>query len=346
MAENSKIEWTDATWNPIVAELPNGKIGWHCEKVSPACEHCYAAAMNMRNLPARGTGLDYVRSSRDQVTIRIHEETLANPLHWKKRRRIFVCSMTDLFGEFVPFELIDQVFAVMYDCQWHTFQLLTKRTKRAQMYFDSAPINRIAFMAWSAMDERKRSIISVSEIAADLRYCWPLANVQLGTTAENQEWLDRRLPHLEASQAAMRFLSLEPLLGPITIPPTESIDWVIVGGESGPQARPMHPDWVRSLRDQCQAALVPFFFKQWGEWLPYELGPVPLWTAASGQDSIEGVHLPEGLTEHQPVRGWWWPVDDAFSDHVIYRRLGKHAAGRLLDGQEYNEFPQPVESAG
>lgn len=203
-----------------------------------------------------------------------------------------------------------------------------------------------------------------------------LDHLWLGTSIENQAQADERLPHLLRCPAAVLFLSCEPLLGPVNLrrrvqheqggyvqfidPITGDysymgrdhrggypiINWVIVGGESGLQARPMHPDWVRSLRDQCQAALVPFFFKQWGEWLPYELGPVPLWTAASGQDSIEGVHLPEGLTEHQPVRGWWWPVDDAFSDHVIYRRLGKHAAGRLLDGQEYNEFPQPVESAG
>jgi hypothetical protein len=173
MAE-TKIEWADSTWNPIVARrLEDGKIGWHCEKVSPACAHCYAEAMNKRNLPGRGTGLPYDRRSRDQVEIEVHEPTLIKPYGWKRPRKIFVCSMTDLFGHFVPFGLIDRVFAAIYNCQWHTFQLLTKRTRRARDYLThpTTPF-RIATHAWELLrnlSPEKAEVVTARDIEGDCR---------------------------------------------------------------------------------------------------------------------------------------------------------------------------------
>lgn len=287
MSDKTTIEWTatitsdgsvtpGATWNPIRARRKdNGKVGWHCERVSQGCEHCYAAALNRRNLNV-GTGLDYVRSSRDQVDIIIDEKTLLAPLKWKRPRKVFVCSMTDLFAEFVPFEFVDRVFAVMALCPQHTFQCLTKRPERMAEYFDDR-----GYGSGYVMDAAIHIAGAGAENSVpDNWHDEPLPNVWLGCTVENQAWVDKRIPHLLKCPASVRFLSCEPLLGPIdlsaymggeyvglpgdVVHPNYNfgIDWVIAGCESGPKRRETKMEWVELLRDQCESTGVAFFNKQ------------------------------------------------------------------------------------
>lgn len=257
----SKIEWTDVTWNPTRG----------CSRVSPGCEHCYAERMAHRlNHPGGAyEGLTRLTARGPVWTgdVRLVNDQLEAPLRWRKPRMVFVDSMSDLFHEWVPFEFIDQVFAAMALCPQHTFQVLTKRPERMREYLSPLRVERV---------ERQEETI-----APELR-CWPewpLPNVYLGVTAENQDAADARIPLLLDTPAAVRFVSAEPLLGALVLerlgrhwlgPPSQSagmnygLDWVIVGGESGPGARPMDGAWVRSIRDQCTAEVVPFFFKQWG----------------------------------------------------------------------------------
>jgi protein gp37 len=214
MAGNSHIEWTDATWNPVTG----------CSKISPGCKNCYAERMAKR-LQAMGQP-NYANGF--QVTL--HPHMLQLPLTWRKPRKVFVNSMSDLFHGDVPLDFIRQVFAVMGEANWHQYQLLTKRSER------------------------------VLELDAQLR--WE-PHIWFGVSVENAEYV-RRIEDLRRIRACVRFLSLEPLLGPLPNLDLRGIDWVIVGGESGPRARPMRPEWIRQIRDQCLAAGVPFFFKQWG----------------------------------------------------------------------------------
>jgi protein gp37 len=207
MAEHTAIEWTDSTWNPVTG----------CTKVSPGCKHCYAERLTER-------------FGRSFTEVQLHPERLSLPMRWRRPRRIFVNSMSDLFHEQVPEPFIQQIFAVMAEAHWHTFQVLTKRAER------------------------------LAEVAP--RLAWP-RNVWQGVSIESGAYV-WRIHHLRRVPAAVRFLSVEPLLGPIRRLPLDGIDWVIVGGESGPRRRPLDPAWVREIRDQCLAAEVPFFFKQWG----------------------------------------------------------------------------------
>ncbi len=214
MAQVSKIEWTECTWNPVTG----------CDKVSAGCKYCYAEVM-ARRLKAMGNPR-YLNG----FNITIHWEVLNQPKRWRKPRIIFVNSMSDLFHEDVPRDFIQAAFAVMNDCPQHTFQVLTKRPQRA------------------------------AELAPDLPWS---NNIWLGTSVENQQTI-HRIHQLRRIPAHIRFLSLEPLLGRINRVPLQGIHWVIVGGESGPQSRPMDPEWVRVIRDRCLRYSVPFFFKQWG----------------------------------------------------------------------------------
>lgn len=211
---SSKIEWTDSTWNPITG----------CDKVSPGCQYCYAERMAAR-LKAMGNP-----NYRNGFDLTLHEHTLNLPLTWKTPHFIFVNSMSDLFHERVPLEFILQVFDVMRQANWHSFQVLTKRSQR--------------------LAELSPKII------------WP-DNVWMGVSVENENY-SFRIDHLRQTQAKIKFLSLEPLLGPISRLNLTGINWVIVGGESGPYARPMNKEWVVEVKDQCLARNVPFFFKQWG----------------------------------------------------------------------------------
>jgi protein gp37 len=306
MSDRSAIEWTDASWNPIRARnLKTGKVGWHCEHVTTGCERCYAEGINKR----LGTGLPFKPGHRKDVEIFLDEKMLRAPRRWAKPRKIFVCSMTDLFADFVKDEWLDRIFATMLLSPHHTFQVLTKRPERMRAYTTS---------------ER-----AIGPVEAQKRW-WPLPNVWLGVSCERQEEADERIPLLLQTPAAVRFISAEPLLGPIRlmrIPvkiPGEpgygdcQIDWCIVGGESGPNASPMHPDWARSLRDQCQAAGVAFFFKQWGAW---RLTP-----ADNGDETW-------------PAQ-WPYPGQPRRGDVARLERVGKKAAGRLLDGREHSAFPE------
>ena len=214
MGLNSAIEWTEATWNPVTG----------CTKTNAGCEHCYAERMALR---LKGMGqANYARGFK----VTLHPRSLRLPLGWKKPRMIFVNSMSDLFHADVPLEFIQKVFDVMRRADWHTYQVLTKRSER---------------------------LLELDPVLSWLPHIW------MGVTVESADYT-YRMEHLRRTRAAVKFLSLEPLLGPIPDLDLTGIHWVVVGGESGPGARPMDPMWVTDIRDQCFKAKVPFFFKQWG----------------------------------------------------------------------------------
>jgi protein gp37 len=297
MSDGTKIEWADATWNCITG----------CTKVSPGCDHCYAEtfAERWRGIPGHHfeQGFD----------IRLWPERLNIPRQWKRPRRIFVNSMSDCFHEAVPDSFLDSMFAVMADCPQHVFQVLTKRHGRMRSY---------------------------------LARTWPepLPNVWLGVSAEDQKRADLRIPALLETPAAVRFVSAEPLLGPVDLRPwlpvpqgafceahwswlcgndvnggecrRTRLSWIVAGGESGPKARPMRPEWARSLRDQCQATRTSFLFKQWGS--------------------------------HRWVAGNRWDeATQCWVDHgIVPQRVSKKLAGRVLDGRTWDEFPAAAGLAG
>ena len=210
----SKIEWTESTWNPVTG----------CTKISPGCKHCYAERLAAR-LKAMGNP-----SYRNGFAPTLHSHMLERPLTWKKPQLVFVNSMSDLFHEDVPDEFIFRIFDVMRQADWHSFQVLTKRSDR------------------------------LVDLSTKLE--WP-DNVWMGVSVENSDY-EYRLDDLRRSAALTKFVSLEPLIGPLSNTSYRGIDWVIVGGESGPGARPMEEDWVLEIRDRCLHDDVPFFFKQWG----------------------------------------------------------------------------------
>ena len=335
MADKSKIEWTDATWNPITG----------CTLVDEGCRNCYAAHL-ITSWPAIGNhpsrkGL--ARKNADGVAkftgeVRFNAQWLDQPLRWKKPRKIFVCAHGDLFHESVPDAWIDQVFAVMALAPQHTFQVLTKRPDRARRYL-GAPIGGTTRSNWiTSAIGRQTGQSSIKPFE------WPLRSVWLGTSISDQPSADLRIPDLLATPASIRFISAEPLLGPVDLRAVRHghmtaiscLDWVICGGESGPNARPMHPDWARSVRDQCAAAGVPFHFKQWGEWTPGENVPATVKgrkpTASYGPftDGADWAFCESNMSD--PEADW--------DDEPDLYRIGKSRAGRLLDGVEHNGFPE------
>lgn len=249
----TKIEWTDETWNPVTG----------CTKVSEGCRNCYADRMSKR-LKAMGQ-----RRYANGFDVTLHAYALEEPLGWRKPRKVFVCSMSDLFHRDVPDDYIDRVFAVTALCPQHVFQVLTKRPERMADYLscNGWKIGKGGPLRDRIEMEAKRIWPGWRDTLDYVHGPWPLPNLWVGTSCEDQATADERIPHLVHCQAAMRFLSLEPLLGPIDVGfehcgPDKNIHWVIVGGESGPHARPMNLDWVRSIRDQCRVAGVPVFVKQ------------------------------------------------------------------------------------
>lgn len=336
MSGKSKIEWTNATWNPITG----------CSVVSPGCTNCYAmrlAGGRLRNSEKyRGLTNPSKAGPVWSGVVRVFKgKTLMEPLRWRKPHRIFVCSMSDLFHDAVPDDAIDRVFAIMALAPQHTFQVLTKRPERMMEYMTEDGIGRVGYvesLAKRMLRERSGKDDPVL-IGKTLR--WPLPNVWVGTSVEDQKRADERIPHLLNTPAAVRFLSCEPLLGPIDLtnirPDGDAhgwsaiwkgnaigrpwIDWVIVGGESGSRARAMHPDWAHSIRDQCQNASVPFFFKQWGEWAHTRL-------PESGGNFVSP--WPPGTEE---MILWH---DGRGADMA---RVGKKVAGRTLDGRTWDEYP-------
>lgn len=361
MADGTHIEWTDATVNAI-----NG-----CSVLSPGCKHCYAmrlAGTRLRNHPSRA-GLTQQTKAGPVWTgeVRLNEAALLQPLRWKRPRRIFWNAHGDTFHDAVPDEWIDRMFAVMALTPQHQHQVLTKRSTRMRAYFaKGSDAARLAI--YELANERKIDSICKNEVlftrAINALAHFPLRNVWLGVSVEDQARADERIPDLLVTPAAVRFLSCEPLLGPIVLrreenqaericrsrieastgvrqpPPADlitGIDWIIVGGESGPGTQPMHPDWARSLRDQCAAARVPFFFKQWGDWEPAtpDRGHFDSSMASNG---AKWVHECDGL-----VNGPSWHRSDGKTSEeaspFAMIRVGKKAAGRLLDGVEHNEMP-------
>jgi protein gp37 len=301
MSDRSKIEWCDTTWN----------VATGCSKVSQGCKNCFA-----ERIAGRFWG------ERKFTDVQVHPERLDIPLRWRKPRRVFVNSMSDLFHPAVPFEFILQAFTVMAQAEQHTFMVLTKRPERMVEYFK-----------WNGFGEGL--------------YAWP-SWIWLGVSVEDQKAADERIPLLLQTPAAVRFLSCEPLLGPVDLTNTFNtvvpLHWVIAGGESGPGARPMHPDWVRSLRDQCQAAGVPYFFKQWGEWFPL---PPEIDDESAPDEIVLGHYRDEYYNRDGEYLGWWdvkadygesWGKDDEST--ICFVKVGKKAAGRLLDGREWNEYPE------
>lgn len=305
----TSIEWTESTWNPIVG----------CSKISTGCKNCYAERMAVRHANNPQAPAEYARvitGGRWNGATALVESALNKPLRWRKPRMVFVCSMADLFHESVSPRALRLVFESMDRAPWHTYQILTKRPKRM----------RAAVGAWFADGVRP--------------------NWWLGVTAEDQEQADKRIPVLLDTPAAVRLVSVEPMLGPVNFecidypqaheqfafrypevgtldalrgltmdddPTHPALDWIICGGESGPGARPMHPDWARSMRDRCDEAGVPFFFKQWGRLLPKS-------------QMMPGVHMGQ---DEQPG-----PDNE-------YVPIQKHAVGyNLLDGVEHSERPE------
>lgn len=361
MAKNSKIQWTDDTDNVIVVRnQETGEVnGWYCVRVSPGCKNCYAASLNMSGR-FNGNGLDYkVLPDGLPAPFELHlrREKLAGWARQTKPRRHFVNSMTDTFGEFVPDEWVYEILDAAAAAPLQTFQFLTKRAERMHKLVT----------AW---------------LARSGRTAVP-ANMWLGVTVENQAAADGRLPWLLETPAAVRWISAEPLLGPVDLGanhqvmengnlyncPTcggtgeitdpdhwahpnqtgdgeeetwcldctagmnlpevvPGIDWVIVGGESGENARPMHPDWARRLRDQCAAAGTAFFFKQWGEWSPGGQYP-PRVPFGAPQVTI----WPDGKT------GSGDATRNGGGGYSTYR-IGRQKAGDLLDGRRWQEFPE------
>jgi len=256
------IGWTDETWNPVTG----------CTKVSAGCKHCYAERITER-------------WGRDFAKIELHESRLRQPLTWKKPRMVFVNSMSDQFHESVPFEFIDKCFAAMACSRRHRYQILTKRPARMAEYLCRKGVAEN--IAWTT------NFVIKQESHYGESVPWPLPNVWLGTSVENQAAADERIPHLLRCPAAVRFLSVEPLLGPVNLGDCEAwhtedtgalppgsdprldIDWVIIGGESGPGHRPMQIDWLRSIVDQCKAAGVPVFVKQDSGPRPGQQGRIP-----------------------------------------------------------------------
>jgi protein gp37 len=270
-----------------------------------------------------GNGVDW------SGKVNLLDDRLTQPMAWKKPVKVFVNSLSDLFHKDVPSDYIAQVFAVMALTPRHTYQVLTKRHARMKSLLNQ-PSFHLAVLAWTArMQDDKHPMPPWNPGDRTLK-AWPLPNVWLGVSVEDQKWADTRIPALLETPAAVRFLSCEPLLGPITLAghwtgadpyrrDEPSISWLIVGGESGHGARPMHPDWARSLRDQCQEADVPFLFKQFGEWAP------------SGAVVIRNRPEPGSVLVGSPV--------DEHGHRVELRRVGKKAAGRELDGRTWDEFP-------
>lgn len=291
MSDRAAIEWTDATWNPVTG----------CTKVSPGCDNCYAETLAER---FRGTAGHYFEQGFD---VQLRPDKLDQPLRWRKPRRVFVNSMSDLFHKDIPDEYVARVFAVMASAPRHTFQVLTKRPARMRSLLNAS--------AFQQKVQRLIPGVGNDPYIGKHFHTWPLPNVWIGVSTETQEWADIRIPQLLDTPAAVRFISAEPLIGPVDIfrsaliDREPGLDWVIVGGESGRNARPMHPAWVRTLRDECVSAGIPFHFKQWGEWTP------------------ERGHRFSDF--HQ--------FDDNPSSFMM--RVGKKVAGRVLDGRTWDQQP-------
>lgn len=291
--DNSRIEWTDATWNPIAAiDKATGRRGWFCVHASEGCRFCYAESMNRWV----GTGHEYAQGNLKKVELQLvynarSQASMDWPVRAARPRKIFVCSMTDLFANFIPEEFVIKIFQIMVACSQHTFIVLTKRPERMSRFLDREFPDGLPRQIW------------------------------IGISAEDQGNYDLRIPYLkECPAAAVKFVSLEPLLGRIELGASvEFLNWVIVGGESGRLARPMHAEWAVSLQFEAWSCGIPVFFKQWGEWLHLSQ-VVQLVT-------LDSAHLTSARIHD-------WP------DQSKSLRVGKEAAGSDLFGIPVKQFPE------
>ncbi|MFV8274924.1 phage Gp37/Gp68 family protein [Mycobacteroides abscessus] len=360
MGDKTGIEWTDATWNVVIG----------CDKVSPGCDHCYAirTAHRMQAHPNPKVVEPYAGTeSSGEWTGRVNLVTdrLALPLQWKQPRRIFVNAQSDLFHDQVPDQYIARVFAIMAVAQHHTFQILTKRHARMRSLLSSADGSFIYNALLSMFADQTLRVPAKGPLTVQVQEAlnrnafgqgWPLPNVWLGVSAEDQKRADLRIPALLDTPAAVRWISAEPLLGPVNLhtDPIKAgtpfwgsqLDWVVVGGESGSGARPMHPWWAESLHRQCVAAGVPFLFKQWGDWTP--MAPLK-----KGRFDFSGIAMTDDGNTYNagdldwpdgPRRGEAMRADFPHHHPTSMYRVGKKAAGRELyhDGRTFDEYPGVV----
>ncbi len=353
---NTSIEWTDKTWNPVSG----------CAKVSAGCKNCYAEQLWPRlNAP----GQPY--EGRPFTDVKCHPERLRQPIRWRKPAKIFVNSMSDLFHEDVPDQFIIDVFDIIRECyatrRGHIFQILTKRPERMADFYSRLRFNGneggIYGRTWLCDDPNDRSAYS----PMGLHGCTGLKNIWLGVSVEDQQAADERIPWLLQTPAPVRFLSIEPMLGEINLRAIQwpgkhkvdvllkgawdlpgwfkgftnhsdmnGIDWIIVGGESGPHGRPMHPDWARKIQEQCEFAEVPFLFKQWGSHKPIR--------SYYGEDDDDDLEIDPHEHPFKIVcpSGYIWNVDfdgQPPSDCWIMQKTHKKRSGRTLDGKIYDEYP-------
>jgi protein gp37 len=351
VSEKTGIAWTDSTWNVVTG----------CTKISQGCAHCYAELTAAR-LQRMGS-----KRYRDGFAVRFHPDVLREPMKWRAPRRIFVCSMADLFHKDVTDRQRAAIWCVMASRPDHTFQVLTKRAQEMKRWFSwleematkAADVFPEDHQNWRRAHVLRAAAIDFGIAVPDYAFLedqgWPLRNVEVGVTVENEEQAEARLLYLMACPAAVRFASLEPLLEDVDLTPwlderpgcdggaphedceqcypaTRKLDWAIVGGESGPDARPMHPDWVRSVRDQCHAAMVPVFLKQWGAYRP----------------KAAGEHYTGKLWGVLDRDGDWFPQTTPWNGNVgedsetgEVRMVGSETPHALLeiDGKTWAQFP-------
>jgi protein gp37 len=354
MGEKSKIEWTDATWNPIVG----------CSVISPGCTNCYAMRSAHRIEAMREgswqkvlmagkpipdgpySGTTKVVNGNPVWTGKLAlapESTLLKPLRWKRPRMIFVNSMSDLFHENVPDEWIDRVFGVIACCPQHTFQILTKRSNRMRSYFERLAAKEesdwlrdprrpdVPVQVRHCIEEMARSVSGLPFQERIVAGGWPLSNVWLGNSVEDQKRADARREHLQAiaAQGWTTFVSYEPALGPVDWTGWECLSWLISGGESGPGARPSHPGWHRAARDFCQRNRIAYFFKQYGEYSP------------GRSDALLRKSDSPGAVEHVNNGAYLAVSHDGLTGEYL-NRTGKKHADRLLDGRTWDEMPSAV----
>lgn len=356
MADHSAISWTDATW-PITAG---------CDHVSPGCDTCYAATLTSTRLRHLLEYEGLAVAGRFTGEVRVLPKRLDWPLRWRKPRRVFVCSMSDLFYEKVPDDFIVRAFAVMALTARHTFQVLTKRHGRLRSLLTRPDFRRevgeeaTEIIGRTGPWQRRGLDLGGQSLAGDSGYGpqwtverhgkdnlwlppWPLPNVHIGVSAEDQKWADIRIPALLETPAAVRWISAEPLLGPIWLtddwlaglPHRRTwLDWVVAGGETsqhGRVARPSHTDWFRQIRDSCNSFGVPFHFKQFGDWAS------PEQIDSAGYDDVEMGD--NGLTIWPDGRVWAGRHGTAIDGSEVLWRVGKKRAGRRLDGKLWDEYP-------
>lgn len=346
----SKIEWTGKTWNPIIG----------CDKVSAGCKYCYAIRMANRlaHIPAMmDLYMDTVTVGANGQpnwtgVVKVSERSMDKPLRTNKPTLFFVNSMSDLFHDAVPFDVVDRVFAIMAICQRHTFQVLTKRAARMAEYY------KAGFPVLIERWEKALVAMGMHEWKIEENNnTYPLPNVWMGVSVESQQTANERIPYLLEIDAAVRFLSCEPLLGAVDLTEVElpskynisvstaahincltsmddehfynhhkQVDWVIVGGESGPGSRPMHPEWANKIIRDCKSNDVPVFFKQWGDWVPID--------EPHKQDDIQ----------HLAKNEQWLNWDGGMGFHGQWvwrmRKVGKAKATKRIYGKTYTEFPK------